>query len=71
MSATVPIIALSALIALALIARQLAYLMTSTSLLGPERSRPGSWSPIGYLVDDVESPPREMAANCVRRILPV
>ena len=33
MSATVPIIALSALIALALIARQLAYLMTSTSLL--------------------------------------
>jgi ABC-type uncharacterized transport system permease subunit len=33
MSATVPIIALSALIALALIARQLAYLMTCTSLL--------------------------------------
>lgn len=33
MSASVPIIALSALIALALIARQLAYLMTSTSLL--------------------------------------
>ena len=33
MSATVPIIALSALIALAFIARQLAYLMTSTSLL--------------------------------------
>jgi hypothetical protein len=33
MSATVAIIALSALIALALIARQLAYLMTSTSLL--------------------------------------
>jgi len=33
MSATGPIIALSALLALSLIARRLAYLMTSTSLL--------------------------------------
>lgn len=33
MSASVPLIALSALIALSLVARQLAYFMTSTSLL--------------------------------------
>jgi len=32
MSATVPIVALSALIVLSLVAKQLAYLMTSTSL---------------------------------------
>jgi hypothetical protein len=32
MSATVPIVALSALLVLSLIAKQLAYLMTSTSL---------------------------------------
>lgn len=33
MSATVPLIALSALVALSLIAKQLTYLMTSTSLM--------------------------------------
>ena len=33
MSATVPLIALSVLVALSLVARQLAYLMTSTSML--------------------------------------